>query len=73
MGFDPFKEFRKKRARQQQEFAERERKNAEARMRERAFAAYVTSGGTARGFEDEWPSLRSELLKNAVLERTEKK
>ena len=65
-GWNPFDKHRKEQQAKRQEFAERERQKSEARMKERAFAAYITNGGTARGFEDEWPELRREMLKNSV-------
>ena len=67
MSWNPFDKFRKQQQAQRREFAERERQEGEARMKERAFAAYVTNGGDARSFEDEWPTLRLELLKNVVI------
>ena len=44
------------------------RQKREQEMKKSALASWESSGGTAAEFEEEWPSLRTELLRRRTLE-----
>jgi hypothetical protein len=74
MAFDPIENYREARQRSTLDAAEFFQKRAEARMKNRAAAAFSYSGGTRQEFETRWPQIREALLNNAtikILEATE--
>ena len=61
----------KKRAEEQkrQELFDGARQKREQEMKDSARMAWLDAGGTEEEFEQEWPSLRTEMLRQQTLER----
>ena len=61
-------EERKRQARRAQEQAKRERVEDE-RMKAMVFRSWTANGGTAGEFEDAWPEIKADMLKQRTIER----
>jgi hypothetical protein len=65
---NPITEWQEKRARQREQLEEAERERTNEQLRTKARRAYMTAGGSDRGFEQEWPELRRELLREQTIQ-----
>jgi flagellar biosynthesis/type III secretory pathway protein FliH len=63
MTFDPIKQWREERRREQAEAEAEARDRFDEQQRERARLAYTAAGGTDDGFTKEWPTMHKELLR----------
>jgi flagellar biosynthesis/type III secretory pathway protein FliH len=74
MTFDPIKQWRDERLREQAEAEAEARDRFDEQQRERARLAYTAAGGTDDGFTKEWPELHKELLREQTIStlRTER-
>jgi len=64
MTFDPIKQWREERRREQAEAEAEARDRHHEQQRERARRAYTAAGGSDEGFTKEWPELHKELLRD---------
>jgi hypothetical protein len=67
MTHDPIRDWQNKRREQQAEDEAAARDRHNERLKERARLAYLTAGGDEKSFNEEWPAIRRELLRDETI------